>query len=60
MTKQKLIEDLNWRGMIQQMTAEDELKDHLNEGMKVIYCGFCLFRGKVDHRSGWWAASEPA
>ena len=35
-----LIADLGWRGMIQQMTAEEELKNHLNQGMKVVYCGF--------------------
>jgi tyrosyl-tRNA synthetase len=40
MTDQTLIQDLGWRGMIQQMTAEDELKEHLSEGMKVVYCGF--------------------
>lgn len=26
--------------MIQQMTAEEEFKDHLSEGSKVVYCGF--------------------
>lgn len=40
MAKQDLIQDLSWRGMVQQMTAEEELKAHLNEGMKVVYCGF--------------------
>lgn len=40
MAEQDLIQDLGWRGMIQQMTAEDELKNHLSEGMKVVYCGF--------------------
>jgi tyrosyl-tRNA synthetase len=40
MTQQSLIEDLSWRGMVQQMTAEDELKAHLDDGMKVVYCGF--------------------
>lgn len=40
MAEQGLIQDLSWRGMIQQMTAEDELKEHLSEGMKVVYCGF--------------------
>ena len=35
-----LISDLGWRGMIQQMTAEESLKEHLNEGMKIVYCGF--------------------
>ena len=40
MTNSNLIEDLGWRGMIQQMTAEDDFRKHLDEGMKVIYCGF--------------------
>ena len=40
MAQQDLIQDLSWRGMVQQMTAEDEFKDHLAEGMKVVYCGF--------------------
>jgi len=40
MTKSNLIEDLGWRGMIQQMTAEGEFKEHLADGMKVVYCGF--------------------
>ncbi len=40
MAEQDLIQDLGWRGMIQQMTADDELKQHLNSGMKVVYCGF--------------------
>ncbi|PHS17024.1 MAG: tyrosine--tRNA ligase [Kangiella sp.] len=35
-----LVKDLGWRGMIQQMTAEESFKEHLNEGMKVVYCGF--------------------
>jgi len=35
-----LIDDLGWRGMIQQMTSEDEFKSHVNEGMKTVYCGF--------------------
>lgn len=38
--KQGLIQDLGWRGMVQQMTAEEELTEHLSEGMKVVYCGF--------------------
>jgi len=37
---QDLIQDLGWRGMIQQMTAEDDFKEHLNGGMRVVYCGF--------------------
>ncbi|WP_444997176.1 tyrosine--tRNA ligase [Aliikangiella sp. IMCC44359] len=40
MSEQDLIQDLGWRGMIQQMTAEDEFKKHLSDGMKVVYCGF--------------------
>ena len=40
MKEQNLVQDLGWRGMIQQMTAEAELKEHLDEGMKVVYCGF--------------------
>ncbi|MGB0496023.1 MAG: tyrosine--tRNA ligase [Kangiellaceae bacterium] len=35
-----LIWDLGWRGMIQQMTAEESFKEHLAEGMKTVYCGF--------------------
>ncbi len=35
-----LIQDLSWRGMISQMTAEEEFKKHLNEGMRTVYCGF--------------------
>ncbi len=40
MAHQDLVQDLGWRGMIQQMTAEEDLKEHLNSGMKVVYCGF--------------------
>lgn len=40
MTINNLTDDLSWRGMIQQMTSEDEFKAHLDEGMKVVYCGF--------------------
>ncbi len=40
MAEQNLIQDLGWRGLVQQMTAEDEFKEHLSEGMKVVYCGF--------------------
>jgi len=35
-----LIADLQWRGLIQQTTAEDELKQHLASGMRTVYCGF--------------------
>lgn len=40
MTEQGLLQDLGWRGMIQQMTAEEDFKAHLAEGMKIVYCGF--------------------
>jgi len=40
MAKQDLVTDLGWRGMIQQMTSEDDFKEHLKDGMKVVYCGF--------------------
>ena len=40
MAEQDLIQELSWRGMVQQMTAEDEFKEHLSQGMKVVYCGF--------------------
>ncbi len=37
---QNLVQELDWRGLIQQMTAESELKNHLSDGMQVVYCGF--------------------
>jgi tyrosyl-tRNA synthetase len=40
MAKQDLLQDFSWRGMIQQMTAEEEFKQHLSQGMRVVYCGF--------------------
>jgi tyrosyl-tRNA synthetase len=40
MATKDLIQDLGWRGMVQQMTADVELKEHLNSGMRVVYCGF--------------------
>ncbi len=40
MAEQDLLQDLGWRGMIQQMTAEEDFKTHLAVGMKVVYCGF--------------------
>jgi len=40
MADQDLLQDLGWRGMIQQMTAEEDFKAHLTEGMKIVYCGF--------------------
>lgn len=35
-----LIDDLKARGLINQATAEDELNDHLQSGMRTLYCGF--------------------
>ena len=40
MTDQGLIDSLTSRGLVQQMTAEEDLKAHLKQGMKTIYCGF--------------------
>ncbi len=40
MAEQDLLQDLGWRGMIQQMTAEEDFKVHLAKGMQVVYCGF--------------------
>lgn len=35
-----LLNDLQARGLIAQMTAEDELKKHLEDGSRTLYCGF--------------------
>ena len=35
-----LLNDLQARGLIAQMTAEEELKKHLEEGGRTLYCGF--------------------
>ncbi|MGR0280445.1 tyrosine--tRNA ligase [Marinomonas dokdonensis] len=35
-----LLVDLQARGLIAQMTAEDELKAHLNSSSRTLYCGF--------------------
>ncbi len=35
-----LLNDLQARGLIAQMTAEDELKKHLEGGSRTLYCGF--------------------
>ncbi|MBR7889991.1 tyrosine--tRNA ligase [Marinomonas sp. A79] len=35
-----LLNDLQARGLIAQMTAEDELKKHLDSGSRTLYCGF--------------------
>ena len=36
----KLIEDLNARGLIAQMTGDDALQTFLNEASRTLYCGF--------------------
>lgn len=40
MTDTTLLQDLNARGLIAQMTSEDELEQHLAEGSVTLYCGF--------------------
>jgi tyrosyl-tRNA synthetase len=35
-----LLEDLQWRGLVQQCTHEDELRQRLNAGPLTLYCGF--------------------
>lgn len=35
-----LLENLRLRGLISQVTGEDELEAHLNERGRVVYCGF--------------------
>ncbi|GAB3478691.1 tyrosine--tRNA ligase [Marinomonas epiphytica] len=35
-----LLADLQERGLIAQMTAEDELRAHLNNSSRTLYCGF--------------------
>jgi len=35
-----LIDDLSARGLVSQMTSEEEFHEHLNEGAKTVYCGF--------------------
>lgn len=40
MTEKTLLQDLNARGLIAQMTSEDELEKHLAEGSVTLYCGF--------------------
>ena len=40
MTDITLLQDLNARGLIAQMTSEDELEQHLAEGSVTLYCGF--------------------
>jgi tyrosyl-tRNA synthetase len=40
MTGAELIADLRARGLIAQMTADDELIEHLDSGSRTLYCGF--------------------
>ena len=40
MTDQRLIEDLNQRGLLQQASAEEELVEHLGTASRTVYCGF--------------------
>lgn len=35
-----LLQDLKARGLVAQMTSEDELEKHLSEGSVTLYCGF--------------------
>ena len=35
-----LLEDLQQRGLINQVTAEEELVSHISEGSRTLYCGF--------------------
>ncbi|MGO2356335.1 MAG: tyrosine--tRNA ligase [Marinomonas foliarum] len=35
-----LLNDLQARGLVAQMTAEEELKKHLDAGSRTLYCGF--------------------
>jgi tyrosyl-tRNA synthetase len=34
------LDELRWRGMLHQTTADDALPTHLSEGMRIGYCGF--------------------
>lgn len=40
LSNKDLLNDLQARGLIAQMTAESELKKHLEEGARTLYCGF--------------------
>ena len=35
-----IIDDLQWRGLINQSTDVEELREHLNAGNRSVYCGF--------------------
>ena len=37
---EKLIEDLQARGLIAQMTSADKLVEHLSSDSRSLYCGF--------------------
>ncbi|WP_370052640.1 tyrosine--tRNA ligase [Neptunomonas sp.] len=40
MSELTLLEDLKARGLVAQMTSEEELVAHLNDGSVTLYCGF--------------------
>lgn len=40
MSELTLLQDLKARGLIAQMTSEEELENHLNENSVTLYCGF--------------------
>ena len=35
-----ILDELNWRGLLHQTTGGDELREHLDTGGRVAYCGF--------------------
>ena len=35
-----ILDELNWRGLLHQTTGGDELRQHLDTGGRVAYCGF--------------------
>lgn len=40
MSELTLLQDLKARGLVAQMTSEEELENHLNENSVTLYCGF--------------------
>ncbi|MCV2403699.1 tyrosine--tRNA ligase [Marinomonas sp. C2222] len=40
LSSKDLLNDLQTRGLIAQMTAEEELRKHLEDGSRTLYCGF--------------------
>lgn len=40
MSKRTLLEELQARGLVNQVTGGDELQAHLAEGVRTLYCGF--------------------